>query len=141
MGIAECLLWKMYQGGSESLNPCVLLSSCKYSCLKVSVHVRVVAMRFWCIPLSPMGPKQGHSEVKTARSKSGELGSGGKDIWYRMEGKGCHGSCLVSVWISPKRNAFVLSHCVKRKDLLLVWGSLSKWPSAELFCLSLAVSA
>lgn len=139
MGIPEYLPWKTYQGDSESLNPFVLLSSCKYSCLKVSIRVWVAAMRFWCIPLSPMGPKQAHSEVKTARNKSGGLGSGGRGIWYRTDGKGCHGSCLVSVGIFPKRSGFIASRCVKRKDLLLVWDSQSKWTSAELFCLSLAV--
>lgn len=122
MGIPECLPWKTYQGGSESLNPFVLLSSCKYSCLKVSIHVWVAAMRFWRILFSPMGPKQGHSEVKTARNKSGELGLGGRDIWYRTDGKGCHGSCLVSVWVFPKRSVFILSHCVKRKKTCCFFG-------------------
>lgn len=61
-------------------------------------------------------------------------------IGIRRKGKGCHGSCLVSVWIFPKRSVFILSHCVKRKDLLLFWDSLSKWTSVGLFSLSLAVS-
>lgn len=58
----------------------------------------------------------------------------------RREREGCHGSCPVSVWIFPKRSVFILSHCVKRKDLLFFWGSLLKWTSVELFCLSLAAS-
>lgn len=35
--------------------------------------------------------------------------------------KRCHDSCLLSVWFFPKRSVFNLSHCVKRKILLLVW--------------------
>lgn len=59
MAIPECLPWQTYQGDSESLNPFVLLPSCKYSCQKVNIHVWVMAMRFWCISLPIVGPKQG----------------------------------------------------------------------------------
>lgn len=40
MGIPEWLPWQTYQGDSDSLNPLVLLPSCKYSCQrKVSVRL------------------------------------------------------------------------------------------------------
>lgn len=148
MEIPECLPWKTYQGGSESLNPFILLSSCTYSCFKVSIRVWVVAMRVWCIPCSHMGPKQGYSEVKTARKKSAELGSGGRDMQYRTDGKGSHGSCLVSVLIFPKRSVFILSHLCKAEGLVACLGfpvkvnrlSLSWAFLLELDSLSIAVA-
>lgn len=120
MAIPECLPWGTYQGGSESLNPFVLLSSCKYSCLKVSIHVRVAAMRLWCILLSPTGPKHSHSEVKTARNRSGELGLGKKDGWDGMHGKGCYRSCLMSE--SSLKEAFLFSATEWRGETCCLFG-------------------
>lgn len=144
MGIPECLLWQTYQRDSKSLNPFVLLPSCKYSCQrKVSIHVWVMAMRFWCISLSPMGPKQGQ-DCKKHKERTGIVRK--EYMVQKGQEKRCHDSCLLSVWIFPntlKRSVFSLSHCVKRKNLSLIWDSQSKWTSAELFCelgsLSIAV--
>lgn len=143
MGIPECLPRQTQQGDSESLNPFVLLPSCKYSCQKkVSIRVWVMAVRFWCISLSIVGPKQGQD----CKKHKWRIGIGRKGYRYDTErmGKKCHDSCLLSVWIFPKRSVFSLSHCVKRKNLLLVWDSQSEWTSAELFCevgsLSIAIA-
>lgn len=99
MGIPACLLWKMYQRSSESLNPFLLLSSCKYSCLKVSICFWFAAMRFWYISLSSMGQKQGHSEVKPPRNRSGELGSGGKGKAAMAHAWSLSGSSLKGVFL------------------------------------------
>lgn len=141
MGIPECLPWKTYQGGSESLNPFGLFSSCKYSCFQRSAYVS--RSRPWGSGASPSHPQDQskvilRSRLQGTKVENWDWEEGIYNIGQMGKAAMAHAWCLS--WIFPKRSGFILSHCVKRKDLLLVWGSLSKWTSAKHFCLSLAVS-
>lgn len=140
--ITECLPRQIYQGDSESLNPPM------FSSHPANTHGRGRSAYMsgswpWASGAFPSHPWD-QNKVKTARNISGELGLWGRGICYGKDRKKrCHDSCLLSVWIFPKRSVFSLSHCVKRKNVLLVWDSQSKWASAEIFCelgsLSIAV--
>lgn len=134
MGIPEYLLWKTYQGGSESLNPFVLLSSCKYSCLKVSMtclgHGHKVLVH---PPLTHRSKVILRSRLQGTKVENWDWEEGIYGTGWMGRAAMAHAWCLSG---SSLKGVFILSHCVKRKDLLLVWGSLSKWTS----CLSLAVS-